>query len=72
MGCCMVSSFDTNWLTISQKLLRVNSARFGLAIREFPSDFQTYIFLKMFCSLSEINLQMFYNSFLKKYFWVWF
>ena len=42
MGYCMVTSFYLNLLTILQKLFRAKSPRFGLAIRELPSDFQTH------------------------------
>ena len=44
MGYCMVSSFYPNWLTILHKLSRENSPRFGLAIRELSSNFQTHFF----------------------------
>ena len=38
----IVTYFHSNWLAILQKLVMANSPRFGLAIRELPSYFQTY------------------------------
>ena len=49
----LVTSIYSNCLTILQKLFGANFPRFGLAIKELPSDFQTHFFsFKTFCSVS--------------------
>ena len=60
MGYC-IATF-TEIYKILQKSFRANSPRFGLAIRELPSDFQTYLF--SFSNYSVLLSRLIYRCFI--------